>query len=455
MANWFIRREEQLYLYGKQGLHQLRTTPETAQRLSEYIFGASPASWKPIDETTAERLLPKAKIPVPADGRPNNNVTARGEWLLRAVTPEKALLLCNLAPSDDTEIMAALEDANPQWRAAAAQPLILSYAQAIAAACDGLQEEEAPAAKRVIQMDISDTNKIVEPKVLLADMLRTAHGEGLTASAGSEEPVNWIACLDALERLENQLVHKFIFRSNDLLQIPYKITTAADGEWYSGESNAEQIVRASCRNLERLIERVLPGSPAGWMVTAGQEHRLERQVQRLFKAVEAAEMEPPLECHQYSFAELSGEKRVHAMIARFVPGADQLEVYVEQIPGVGAYRAAAGKAGNAWTDSCYASSLQQAMDSALLHFYALVQQNNIRSYTPRNTAEPMKAAKIAAPGQELTAAFSEKYLSTEWFIPVLQNTGISILQLQTKEGQRNEGSGVIPDGQHASAGSHS
>ncbi|MBY9077975.1 hypothetical protein KIH86_06675 [Paenibacillus sp. HN-1] len=455
MTHWLIRRDEQLYLYGKQGLHQLKASPETAQKLKEIVFGDSSANWKPIDEALANRLLPEGKRSVPASGKPEVNITPGGQWLLRVVTPEKALLLRNLAPGDDPEIMAVLEDGNPQWRTATAEPLLLSYAGSIAAACEGLPNEEAQAAKRIIQIDISGAKKIVEPKILLADVLRTASREEGTGPAGSAEAVDWIACLNGLERLENQLVHKFIVHSNDLLQTPYKIAAAADGSFYCGEGNAEQIVRASCRNLERLLERVLPDSSAGWLVTAGQEHRLERQAEQLFKTWEAAGRLERMECHKVAFAELSGNTRIHAMIRRFVPEAELLEIYVERIPGVGAYRAAAGIAGNAWTDGCCASSQQAAIEAALLRFYALVQQNSIRCSIPHDAAQQMNRAQIEPPGQEMTAAFSETYHSLELFIPVLQNSGISILHLQRKEGTRNEGSGVIPDGRHASAGSYS
>lgn len=452
MANWFIRQDKQLYLYSRQGLHQLKTTPENARRLIDLMFGDSSANSRPIDEAAAERLLPKAMRPVPTGRKPESGAAVSGEWLLRVMNSEQALLLRNLEPDDEPEIMAFLEDGNPHWRSAAAPPLLASYAGRIAAACEGLQEEDSPAAKRVIQIDISGAKKIVEPKILLADILREAVRAEQTGSADSAEVVDWIGCLDALERLEKQLVHKFIFRSNRLLQVPYKVATAEGGDFFCGEGNAEQIVRASCRNLERLLARVLPGA-SGWVVAAGKEHLMERQAEQLFKLREAAGMMPPLECREYTFAELPWKKRIHAMIERFVPAASRLEVYVERIPGVEAYRAAAGAAGNTWTPGCYASSLQQAVHSALIRFYALVQQNSIRCGNPHDAAaEQIGSAQLEVPGQELTAAFMEEYLSFELLLPVLQNTGISVLQLQRREEQQNEGNSIIPDGRFTFAG---
>lgn len=58
MAHWFIRREERLYLYGKQGLHQLKVNPQTAGKLKEAVFGNRSANWMPVDEALAARLLP-------------------------------------------------------------------------------------------------------------------------------------------------------------------------------------------------------------------------------------------------------------------------------------------------------------------------------------------------------------------------------------------------------------
>lgn len=139
MAHWFIRREERLYLYGKQGLHQLKVNPQTAGKLKEAVFGNRSANWMPVDEALAARLLPGEQRSVPAGGNSDGILTSCGEWQLRVITPDKALLLRNLSPDDEPEISAAVEEGNPQWKSAAAQPLLLSYAGSIAAACEGLK----------------------------------------------------------------------------------------------------------------------------------------------------------------------------------------------------------------------------------------------------------------------------------------------------------------------------
>ncbi|MEK5463785.1 hypothetical protein MKY64_02165 [Paenibacillus sp. FSL R7-0210] len=453
MTHWFIRREERLYLYGKQGLHQLKANPQTARKLKEAVFGDRSANWMPVDEALAARLLPGEQRSASSGGNSDGTLTPRGEWQLRVITPDKALLLRYLTPGDELEITAAVEEGNPQWKSAMAQPLLLSYAESIAAACDGLQDEEAQAAKRVIQIDLGGAKTVVEPKRLLTDVLRTAVRETRSDPAEPAEAVDWTSCLDALERLENQLVHSFVYHGNDLLQIPYKIATASDGSYHSGEGNAEQIVRASCRNLERLLNQVHPGPPGEWLVTAGRQHRVERQAEQLFTAWEAVGGPAVLEGRKLAFAELAGNTRIQAMIRRFVPQAEQLEIYVERIPGVGAYRAAAGKAGSAWTDGCCASSQQEAIQAVLIRFYAQVQQNGIRVSSPYAADERMSAAPVEPPEQGLTEAFRDKYSSMELLIPVLENTGITILHVQRKEERGHEGSHVIPDGQSVSAGS--
>ncbi|WP_339219769.1 hypothetical protein [Paenibacillus sp. FSL H8-0332] len=453
MAHWFIRREERLYLYGKQGLHQLKANPQTAGKLKEAVFGDRSANWMPIDEVLAARLLPGEQRSVSARGNSDGTLTSCGEWQLRVITPDKALLLRNLSPDDEPEITAAVEEGNPQWKSAAAQPLLLSYAGSIAAACEGLKGEEAQAAKRVIQLDLSGDKRVIEPKRLLADILRSTTWEEGSCSAEPAEIVNWTTCLDALERLENQLVHSFVFHGNDLLQIPYKIATASDGSYHSGEGNAEQIVRASCRNLERLLNQVHPGPPGQWLVTAGRQHRLERLAGQLFMAWEAAKGPAALEGRKLAFTELAGNTRIQAMIRRFVADAELLEIYVERIPGIRAYRAAAGRAGSAWTDGCCASSQQEAIQEALIRFYAQVQQNGIRTSNAYSAGEQTSAAPAGLPVQELTEAFQDRYDSRELLIPVLENTGITILQVQRKEERGHEGSRVIPDGQSVSAGS--
>ncbi|MEK3901441.1 hypothetical protein [Paenibacillus sp. FSL R7-0179] len=433
MAHWFIRREERLYLYGKQGLHQLKANPQTAGKLKEAVFGNRSANWMPVDEALAARLLPGEQRSVPAGGNSDGILTSCGEWQLRVITPDKALLLRNLSPDDEPEISAAVEEGNPQWKSAAAQPLLLSYAGSIAAACEGLKGEEAQAAKRVIQLDLSGAKRVVEPKRLLADILRSAAREEGSCSAEPAEIVNWTTCLDALERLENQLVHSFVFHGNDLLQIPYKIATASDGSYHSGEGNAEQIVRASCRNLERLLNQVHPGPPGQWLVTAGRQHRLERLAGQLFMAWEAEEGPAALEGRMLAFTALAGNTRIQAMIRRFVPDAEQLEIYVERIPGIRAYRAAAGRAGGAWTGCCCAPDQQEAIQEALIRFYAQVQQNDIRTSLAYSAGEQTSAAPAGQPEQELTEAFQDRYDSRELLIPVLENTGITILQVQRKE----------------------
>lgn len=452
MTHWCIRRGEQLYLYGRQGLHQLKASPQTARRLREVVFGDRSINWMPVDEALAARLFPGEQRPVPAGGNSDGPFTSSGEWQLRVTTPDQALLLRNLSADDEPEITAALEDGNPQRESEAAQPLLLSYARNIAAACEGLQEEEAQTAKRVIQLDLSGTKRVVEPKQLLADIVRSAARQEGGCPAEPPEAVNWTACLDALERLEHQLVHRFVFHSNELLQVPYKIATAADGSFHSGEGNAERIVRASCRNLERLLERIHPGSPGDWIVAAGRQHCLERQAGQLFRDREAAESPAVPECRRLAFAELAGDTRIQAMIRRFVPQAEQLELFVERLPGISAYRAAAGRAGRAWTGGCCAPSQQEAVQEALIRFYAQVQQNGIRTSVAYAAGGQMDAAPVELPEQELPEAFQDSYDTVELLIPVLENTGITIMHVQRKEEREHEGSGIIPDGQSVPAG---
>lgn len=163
MTHWFIRREERLYLYGKQGLHQLKANPQTARKLKEAVFGDRSANWMPVDEALAARLLPGEQRSASSGGNSDGTLTPRGEWQLRVITPDKALLLRYLTPGDELEITAAVEEGNPQWKSAMAQPLLLSYAESIAAACDGLQDEEAQAAKRVIQIDLGGPKLWLSP----------------------------------------------------------------------------------------------------------------------------------------------------------------------------------------------------------------------------------------------------------------------------------------------------
>ncbi len=122
-----------------------------------------------------------------------------------------------------------------------------------------------------------DAKRIVEEKELLSDY--ALEELDLRELFPGEDRFEWTAMIDAMERLESRIITSFLFRRNEWIQVPYKLASADDGSFFAGESGAEQIVYASCRNLELRLEKMDP--EAAWLVVAGSRHGLHRLAQFL------------------------------------------------------------------------------------------------------------------------------------------------------------------------------
>ncbi|MDR0268518.1 MAG: hypothetical protein LBJ26_10495 [Paenibacillus sp.] len=450
MGNWFIKLEDRFYVYEKKGLHRLHMPPETEQILEESVFGGGSGRTVKIDQSMTDRLLrmtaagksgqqPRCITAASRSGQESHCITAAsiriaennpfpvpGGWQMLHFDNAKSVLFRNVTPLNYTELLAAADEG-----LAERDDLLLDiYADHMAAASRAQAEEAGnPEAKTVILLN-SAAKRIAEPKELLSDYSLEAGELAEVLTCGNE--VDWTEMLDALERLESCIVPDFLVRSKEWLQMPYKITESEDGYFYTGELGAEQMVYASCRNLEQLLEQINPD--ATWLVVAGPGHGLKRLAQLI---LESEAIRPGrIERRVIPFSNLTQDKRIHAMIKRFVPDAERIHIHVDHAAGTPLWSAAAGYGEEVWTDKVYATTAEQVVHEALIRFYAMVRQNGIRSGGPG-------ISRVAEPGEitgctEVLSCHTAEYLNALicgtyevgfMQVPLLRESGIMIIRL--------------------------
>jgi hypothetical protein len=440
MANWFIKREDRFYVYEKKGLHRLYMPPETGRILEKAVFGGGAGRTVKIDQSLADRLL--RRTAAGKHGDPSGHVTAASiriaesnpsqapdGWQMLHIDASRSILFRNVTQLNYEELLAAADE-GPEEKD---DYLLDIYADHMAAASHGLTEDAGDSAGKTVILLDSASKCVAEPKELLSDY--SLENGNLPEMLTGGKRADWIEMLAALEQLEGCIVPDFVFRSKEWIQVPYKIAESEDGCFYTGESGAEQIVYASCRNLELLLERIDPS--ADWLVVAGPEHGYKRLVQFLLES----EAIKPGRMHRrvVPFSNLPQNQRIHAMIQRFVPDADRLHIHMDHISGTPLWSAAAGYGEEAWTDKVYGTTAEQVMNEALIRFYAMFRQNGIRSGGPGlsrvaefgehacwNEASSCQAGEYL--NTRLLGAYEVKFMH----VPMLRASGITVIGLRRK-----------------------
>lgn len=442
MANWLIKQEDRLYLYEKKGLHRLQMPPETQRILEEAVLGGKPGRMAEIDQTLADRLLKRktsgSPVQQPASAAAGTRILetefppASGQWQMLHLDGATSVLFRNVTPQNYAELMAAAE-AGPQEK----DDLLLDiYAGHLAAASRARAGDAGNEEAKTVLAIAMDAKRIVEEKELLSDY--ALEELDLRELFPGEDRFEWTAMIDAMERLESRIITSFLFRRNEWIQVPYKLASADDGSFFAGESGAEQIVYASCRNLELRLEKMDP--EAAWLVVAGSRHGLHRLAQFLMTTY--ALEQGPVERQVIPYAELAWNGRIDAMINRFVKEKEQLYLHVDHIPGTSLWSAAAGPKEETWTDRVYGTASRRVIEDALIRYYALVRQNGIRAAGP----ESFRMIETQPPGnldrpetcraEDLYRLITRIYEVRAMRIPLLQDSGISVIQLRRKGGKQ-------------------
>ncbi|MDR9852520.1 hypothetical protein RJP21_02755 [Paenibacillus sp. VCA1] len=443
MANWLIKKEDRLYVYEKKGLHRLQMPPETKRILEEAVLGGKPGGMAEIDQTLADRLLKRKAsgspvqplAPAAAETRILETALppASGEWQMLHLDEATSVLFRNVTPQNYAELMAAAE-AGPQEKD---DFLLDIYAGHMAAASRAHAGDAGNEEAKTVLVIAKDAKRIAEEKELLSDYALEEFD--LRERLAEEDRFEWTGMIDAMERLESRIITSFLFRRNEWIQVPYKLANAEDGSFFSGESGAEQIVYASCRNLELRLERMDP--EAAWLVAAGSRHGLHRLAQ--FLMTNDALEQGPVERQVIPYAGLiPNGRRIDAMINRFVKEKAQLYLHVDHIPGTSLWSAAAGTKEEPWTDRVYGTTSERAIEDALIRYYALVRQNGIRAAGPDRfrMIETQNAVNLSRPeicrAEDLYRLITRMYEVRAMRIPLLKDSGISVIQLRRKGGKQ-------------------
>ncbi|MWV45653.1 hypothetical protein GRF59_18735 [Paenibacillus sp. HJL G12] len=440
MANWFIKQEDKLFVYEKKGLHRLHMPPETEQILRKSVFDGNDSRLVPIEQSLADRLLKRSTGSGSGAQLPGKAAAIRiaeslqppvpGAWQMLHLDAARSVLFRNVTAMNFAELLAAAENGGRVEN----DDLLLDIYAGHMAVAGSFHAEDAgkPDAKCVLLLSKTGKQMAVQQEMLsdypiescdLMDVLAKSRVSG------------WTDMIDAMEKLEGRIVPNFLYRSNAWSQVPYKLAQAEDGSFFAGESGAEQIVYASCRNLELLLKRMDPDSE--WLVTAGREHGLKRLAQFLLEH----EVEGPDQLLRdiISYKNTTHDRRIHAMIDRFVPEADTLQIYVEHALGSPIWAASAGYQGRAWTDKVYGISSDQVVHEALIRFYALVRQNGIRNEEPgtfqvhgEEDSSMEKGEFTGDPAAALAKYVSAKYETGLVLVSHLHQIGISMMRLRSK-----------------------
>ncbi|WP_371069505.1 hypothetical protein [Sediminibacillus sp. JSM 1682029] len=420
--NWLVEDRNELFLYDGRSLHQLKITPSAKKNILQLFSHKGEAS--PINDEYAYKMLKKT-LPEATEGIHLNdiqiekiegnltNCVLRPEmWYLYKIGDKRAVLF----PGDSSRMIIHT------------LPIVESNDDE----CDWI-------------LDLYGRNTIVSrqrngesPKTLLLDLDSKFITREITFFSEYEMKMvtdyselfrkktrKAVDNLTALEELEKEQMTPFVFYHNNLQQTPYKVTTSENNELYVGEDKVEQILRASYRNIELLLQKEIKDGT--WLVVENEAQLLRKVSCLLFQ-------EEKIKTSFFSIAKLGIEDKVMAMLQRFDPNLHELALQIQKDSQFNIYRIRCLCESAICTDWLYGYDPREMVIEILKHYFAVQLQNKMEFGTfPNKIHIEEDGYNIPEKNIEnLLEVVKKNFLMYVLHVPKLLSNNIYLLNLQRK-----------------------